>query len=207
MKNSVADGIMQQAMTLFDSAGVVADKDSVVLILGLESTKERNLDEMNFEDGRWRGRGWTKHLKPRMMALLDIIRERGFKAEPVGRWGYPSGDVMQLKRLAVTAGLGQQGKNTLVLDPTFGHQLRLAAMRTNASLTPTGPEIYEYRENPLCQSCDACIDACPVEGLLQPYRLLDPARCLVNIESDLARESRERLGSCHEACRINCPVG
>lgn len=199
--------ILEQAMTLFDSAGVVAEKSGIVLILGLESTRKRNLDEMALEGGRMRLHGWDKHVKPRMMALIDIIRERGFKAEAVGWWGYPSGDVMQLKRLAVTADLGQQCKNTLVLDPTFGHRLRLAAMRTNALLTSTGPGIYEHRENPLCQSCDICIDVCPVEGLLQPYRLLDPARCLVNIESDLAREGRERLGRCHEACRINCPIG
>ena len=203
----ITSEILEQARTLFDSAGVVVEQGGAVLILGLESTRERNLDEMALEGGRWHLHGWTKHVKPGMMALSDILIQRGFEAEPVGWWGYPSGDVMQLKRLAVTAGLGQQGKNTLVLDPTFGHWLRLAAMRSNAPLTPTGPGIYEYQENPLCQSCNACIDVCPVEGLLQPYRLLDPARCLVNIESDLARESRERLGSCHEACRINCPIG
>lgn len=199
--------ILEQAMTLFDRAGVVVENDGVVLILGLESTGERNLDEMALKGGRMRLYGWDKHVKPKMMTLIGILTERKFKAEPVGWWGYPNGDVLSLKRLAVTAGLGQQGKNTLVLDPTLGGRLRLAAMRTNAPLTPTGPGIYEHKENPFCQVCDICIDACPVEGLLQPYRLLDPARCLVNIESDLARESRERLGSCHEACRINCPVG
>ncbi len=199
--------ILEQAMTLFDSAGVVAEKGGVVLILGLETTRERNLDEMALEGGRWRLHGWGKHVKPRMMALIDILRDGSFEVEPVGWWGYPSGDVMQLKRLAVTAGLGQQGKNTLLLNPTFGHRLRLAAMRSNAPLTPTGPGIYEHQENPLCQSCNACIDACPVEGLFQPYRLLDPDRCLGNLDTDLAREGRDRLGSCHEACRIICPIG
>ena len=61
-------------------------------MLGLEHTKERNLDEGVFDEGgRFRQTGWPKHVKPRMMTLMDVIEERGFKAEPVGWLGYPSG--------------------------------------------------------------------------------------------------------------------
>ena len=203
-KMDISIEILKQAMTRFDSTGFVAEKGGAVLILGLESTRERNLDEMALKDGRMRLYGWTKHVKPRMMDLIDVFKERGFEAEPVGWWGYPSGDTMRLKRWAVIAGLGQQGKNTLVLHSTFGTRLRLAALWTNAPLTPKEPGIYEQRENPLCQSCNACIDICPVEGLLQPYRLLAPARCLVNMESVLVRD---RVGECREACRTICPIG
>jgi len=200
----ITDEILEQAMTLFDSAGVAAEGDGAVLILGLEHTRERNLDEGVIEGGRFHNKGWPNHVKPRMMNLIDILLEKGFKAEPIGWWGYPSGDVMRLKRLAVTAGLGQQGKNTLILDPKVGHRIRLAAVWTNAPLTSTGPGVYEYREHPLCQSCNACIDICPVEGLLQPYRLVAPGRCLCNLDSILVRD---RQGECREACRTICPVG
>ncbi len=203
----ITDDILEQAMTLFDSAGVVVDGDGAVFIVGLEHTKERNLDEgVIDEGGRFHQTGWPKHVKPRVITLMDVIEERGFKAEPIGWWGYGD-DVMRVKRLAVTAGLGQQGKSTLFLDPKVGPQIRLVAMRINAPLTSTGPGVYEKKEHPLCQSCSICIDACPVEGLLQPYRLLDPIRCLSNMENPLVREGRERLGSCRDACRINCPVG
>ena len=110
----ISSEILKQAMTRFDSTGFVAEKGGAVLILGLESTRERNLDEMALKDGRMRLYGWTKHVKPRMMDLIDVFKERGFEAEPVGWWGYPSGDTMRLKRWAVIAGVGQQGKNTLV---------------------------------------------------------------------------------------------
>ena len=67
----------------------------------------------------------------------------------MGWWGYPmAAEVMHLKRLAVIAGLGMQGKNTLIIHRKFGLWLRLAAIRTNAPLTPTGPGIYERQENP-----------------------------------------------------------
>lgn len=200
----LSEAIMECAMTHFDSAGVAVDRGGAILVLGLESTEERNLDRMTLKDGRMRLYGWTDHVKPKMMALMEVIEGRGFGAEPVGWWGYPAGDTISLKRWAVMAGLGYQGKNTVLLDPRVGHRIRFAGMWTDAPLTPTGPGTYEFREHPLCHSCNICIDACPVEGLLEPYRLLDPARCLVNIASPLVREER---GTCHEACRIDCPVG
>jgi len=200
----ISSEILEHATAHFDSAGVAVDSGGAILVLGLESTRERNLDKMTLKDGRMRLYGWTDHVKPKMMALIDFIEARGFSAEPLGWWGYPSGGVINLKRWAVMAGLGYQGKNTVLLDPRVGHRIRLAGMWTDAPLTPTGPGTYEYREHPLYHSCNICIDACPVEGLLEPYRLLDPARCLVNIESPLVRD---RHGTCREACRINCPVG
>ena len=202
----LTDEILEQAMMQFDSSGVVAVEDGTVLMLGLAHTQERNLDEGVFEGGRFRQTGWPKHMKPRMTALMDVIKDKGFEAEPVGWWGYGD-DILRLKRLAVTAGMGQQGKNSLFLDPKVGPQIRLAAMRTNAPLTATGPGVYERKEHPLCQSCSICIEACPVEGLLEPYRLLDPLRCLSNMENPLVRDGRERLGGCHEPCRTACPVG
>lgn len=156
------------------------------------------------ENGRFRNKGWPKHVKPRMMALMDVIEEKGFKSEPVGWWGYPSGDVVRLKRMAVLAGLGQQGKNTLILDPKVGHRIRLAGLWTNAPLMTTGPNVKADQEHPLCKSCNLCIEACPVKGLLQPYRLLEPGSCLCNLDSILVRD---RMGECREACRTVCPVG
>jgi len=200
----ITSEILEKAMTLFDSAGTVVNEGGTVIILGLESTKERNLDEGVVERGRFRNKGWPTHVKPRMMTLMDVITEKGFKTEPVGWWGYPSGDVMRLKRMGVKAGLGKVGKNTLILDPKVGHRIRLAALWTNAPLTATGPGVYEGQEYPLCKECNLCIDACPVKGLLEPYRLLDPARCLCNLDSILVRD---RQSECREACRTVCPAG
>lgn len=200
----ITGDILEQALKHFDSAGVVAIQAGVVLILGLGSTPETNLDEAVIEGGRFILQGWLKHMKPRVTTLRDVLRERGFEAEAVGWWGYPRGEEMQLKPLAVAAGLGMQGKNTLVLHPKFGPWLRLAAIRTSAPLIPTGPGIYERRENPLCQSCQACIKACPVKGLLQPYRLLDPARCRLNISPDI---DWEKVEWCDMGCVTRCPVG
>ena len=201
----ITSEILEKATTLFDSAGTVVDEGGTVIMLGLEHTKERNLDEGAVDEGgRFRNKGWPKHVKPRMMTLMGLITEKGFKTEPIGWWGYPGFSVMKLKYMGVKAGLGKVGKNTLLLDPKVGHRIRLAALWTNAPLTATGPGVYEGQEHPLCKDCNACIEACPVKGLLQPYRLLEPSRCLANLESILVRD---RMGECREACRTVCPAG
>jgi len=189
--------ILEDALRYFDAAGVAVDKcvDGVVLILGLSTSPERDLDEGYFEGGRLNFQGWLKHVKPRITSLIEAIAERGVE---VGKKG-----VISLKSLAVMAGLGLQGKNTLIIHPRFGPWWRLAAIRINAPLTSTGPVVYERKKNPHCVSCNACVQACPVDDLLEPYRLKDPARCLANIP---AEPIPGKIEWC-DRCLAVCPIG
>ena len=203
---------LEKALKHFDLAGVarVKPESDAILILGLASTPERDLDETYYEGENFRFEGWIKHVKPRMEILLDWIRDRGFEAEALGWWGYPMSlglkpgqEITHLKSLAVMAGLGRQGKNTLIINPDFGPWWRLAALRTNAPLSTTGPGIYEIHENPVCSACQACIDACPVDNLLQPYRLLDRDVCRASAHNNTVEG---RVEWC-DLCLAACPVG
>lgn len=200
----LSDKVLEKAESLFDAAGIVTQEKSTVIILGLGSTRERDLDDFALNGEELLYRGWVLHMKPRLTILIDLISQNGFNAEAVGFWGYPREGEMHLKSLAVKGGLGFQGKNTLLLNNRFGSWIRLAALKTNAPLRPTGTGVYEHQENPLCLTCNACIDACPVDGLLEPYRLRDPTRCLLNIYSDLVKD---KLGQCRMGCVTKCPVG
>ena len=200
----LSDKVLEKAESLFDAAGIVTQEKSTVIILGLGSTRERDLDDFALNGEELLYRGWVLHMKPRLTILIDLISQNGFNAEAVGFWGYPREGEMHLKSLAVKGGLGFQGKNTLLLNNRFGSWIRLAALKTNAPLRPTGTGVYEHQENPLCLTCNACIDACPVDGLLEPYRLRDPTRCLLNIYSDLVKD---KLGQCRMGCATKCPVG
>jgi epoxyqueuosine reductase len=199
--------IISCARSLFDAVGVARDPSSkeAVLILGLVTTPERDLDDFVLEKvkgGResfWRG--FIRYAKPKLDVLLESIREQGFSAELVGKMGYSPGGKPNLKHLAVAAGLGRQGKNTLIISPRFGPWLRFMAIRTNAPLALTGPGVYAKEENPDCKSCQRCIEACPVR-ILQPYRLVDTYRCLAAISGD----RRGQLAIC-DKCVVVCPVG
>ena len=199
--------IIAYARTLFDVVGVARDPSTkdTILVLGLVTTPERDLDDFVLQEMKgsresfWRG--FIIYAKPKLDALLEFIRKQGFTAQLVGKMGYSPSGKPNLKHLAVAAGLGRQGKNTLVINPSFGPWLRFMAIRTNAPLATTGSGIYAKDENPDCKACQRCVEACPV-GILLPYRLTDTGRCLAAISG----ERRAELAIC-DKCVIVCPVG
>lgn len=199
---TVASQIVEKAGSLFDVAGVSRlSSGESLLILGLESTPERNLDEFGHVGGNFQMYGFEKHVKPRLESLLDFIHGKGFSAEPVGRYGYPLRGEINLKKEAIRIGLGKRGKNTVVLHPKYGPRLRFMAVRTDAPLEP--PTSFQAdEENPVCRQCSICIDACPVNAL-EPYRMPDPSICLSNI-TPVTEDGRSVL--C-DICIHLCPAG
>ena len=177
---AIAQEITDYAGRLFDVAGSspLSSGDSL-LILGLESTPERNLDEFGRLEGDFQLYGFEKHVSPRLESLLNFIRGKGFSAEPVGRYGYPLRGEVNLKEEAVRAGLGKRGKSTVVLNPRYGPRLRFIVIRTDAPLEPLTGSSPTGEENPVCSGCSICIDACPVKAL-EPYRMPDTSLCLSN---------------------------
>jgi epoxyqueuosine reductase len=200
---SQGDEITAYARSLFDVVGVAKDPESndTILVLGMVTTPERDLDDFVSDSKRFVMRGFERYAKAKQDALLKFIGKQGYAAELVGKLGYPLHGKPNLKHLAVAAGLGRQGKNTLVINPRFGPWLRFMAIKTNAPLPTTGSGVYAKEENPDCKACQRCVEACPVQ-VLEPYRLLDEGRCLASISS----ERRGGLAIC-DKCVIVCPVG
>ena len=195
--------IIKKAESLFDVVGVPPYSEGSLLILGLLTTPQRDLDDFAREEvGDFRLRGFQTHALPRMEELVRFIRERGVAAEIWGKFGYPQGNDLNLKQQAVVAGLGSWGKNSLVLHPRFGPWLRFMAVKVQASLTPTDCGADNHKENPLCQGCSACIDACPV-NILEPYYLRDISSCLASVSS---MPQVGKLVAC-DRCLAACPVG
>jgi epoxyqueuosine reductase QueG len=195
--------IVEVAGNLFDAVGItrLSGTDNL-LILGLESTPERNLDEFGYLDGRFRMYGYEKYVKARLESILNFIRCAGFQAKPLGRLGYPLNGQLYLKGEALRAGMGKRGKNTIILHPKFGPRLRLIAVVTDALLVPPVEPVTGEEENPVCKDCSICIDACP-EKILAPYRMIDPLRCLS--DTDNMSKENDRLIPC-DLCLTLCPA-
>lgn len=200
--NDYSRQITDYAGRLFDVVGSsrLSSGDNL-LILGLESTAGRDLDEMGHLDGVFHLYGFKKHVGPRLELIINFIRGQGFSAELVGRYGYPLFGEVNLKEEVIRAGLGKRGKSTVVLHPKYGHRLRFMVIRTDAPLEPLVDSTFAEEENPVCNGCSICIDACPTKAL-EPYRMPDISLCLSNI-TPVTEDGRSVL--C-DICLHLCPA-
>ena len=200
-----AQRIFGYAAYLFDVVGCSRrlSNGENLLILGLESTQERNLDEFGRQGNLFQMHGFRKHIGPRLQSLLGFINQQGFGAEAIGRYGYPLDGTINLKEEAIRAGLGKRGKSTVVLHPQYGHRLRFAAMKTDALLELTMNPVLAEEKSPFCSSCSICIDVCPNKAL-QPYRMTDASLCLSN--TSVMSEEHGRLVLCDKCLKL-CPAG
>jgi epoxyqueuosine reductase len=145
-------------------------------------------------------------LKPRLARLLAHAQERWPGLE--GRVCVDTAPLLE-RELAARAGLGWQGKHTLLITGKDGSYGFLGVLLLSEELPLDAAFTTEH-----CGACTRCIEACP-GGALSPFRL-DPNRCLttytieafVDPPPDIAaalKESRWAAGcdACQEACPWN----
>jgi epoxyqueuosine reductase len=109
------------------------------------------------------------------------------------------------KPLAQAAGLGWQGKHTVLVSREHGSWLFLGAIYTSAELPADEAEADH------CGSCRRCLDICPTDAFPAPYRL-DARRCIAyltiehpgHIDVGLRAGIGNRVFGCDD-CLAVCP--
>jgi epoxyqueuosine reductase len=109
------------------------------------------------------------------------------------------------KPLAMQAGLGWQGKNTMLIHRRMGNWLSLGGILSSLELSEDKPETDH------CGSCHRCIDACPTGAITAPYQL-DARRCIAYLtiehKGPIPLEYRKAIGDrlfgCDDCLSI-CP--
>jgi epoxyqueuosine reductase len=148
-----------------------------------------------------RNRDYHDLIKGRLKELAGLLARRTGAAVKV----FVDTAPLMEKPLAEAAGLGWQGKHTVLVSRQFGSWLFLGAILTEAELPPDAP----HPEN--CGSCSRCLDICPTNAFPAPFQL-DARRCLayLNIEhkGPIPREFRAAMGNrifgCDD-CLAICP--
>lgn len=182
----------------FDSVGIVREQEITYILLGLESGRHRNLDEFigGHEDLKnWCFSGIKKYFSPIVDKLLEDLENEDPSARPVPAY---SGQ-LPVKELAVKAGIGVQGRNTLVINEKSRGSLRFIVVETSIKIGPTGNGFYEKHKNHKCDQCRLCEIACPVQ-VLEEYRLLDENRCIAHRQLTNRKPDLERCNICWKAC-------
>ncbi len=149
-----------------------------------------------------RGRDYHKVLRSRLQQLAGrIATELG----PLGHRAFTDSAPVLEAELATRSGQGWRGKHTLVLNREAGSMFFLGEIFVDVALpeTPSQPAH--------CGSCQACIDVCPTQAIVAPYRL-DARRCISYLTIEHAGaipvELRPLLGNriygCDD-CQLICP--
>jgi epoxyqueuosine reductase len=149
-----------------------------------------------------RGRDYHKVLRSRLQKLSDRV------AAQVGPFGHrvftDSAPVLEAE-LAARSGQGWRGKHTLVLNREGGSMFFLGEIYLDMAL-PASEAVTDH-----CGTCSACIDVCPTQAIVAPYRL-DARRCIsyLTIEhagaipEDLRPLVGNRIYGCDD-CQLACP--
>jgi len=147
------------------------------------------------------GRDYHKLIRGRLQQLGErIIQHTG---ACIFRAFADSAPVMEVE-LARKAALGWKGKHTLLLD-RGGSWFFLGELLISLPFAPDSPQANH------CGRCQACIEICPTQAILAPYRL-DARRCIsyLTIEhaGSIPLELRPLMGNriygCDD-CQLACP--
>ena len=121
------------------------------------------------------GRDYHKVLRGRLKKLAQKIQTQ------IGEFGYrifvDSAPVLE-KPIAEKAGIGWIGKHTNLIDDKSGSWFFLGELYTNLPL-PTDTAATSH-----CGTCRACIDVCPTQAIVAPYKL-DARRCISYLTIEL----------------------
>jgi epoxyqueuosine reductase len=117
-----------------------------------------------------------------------------------------TGPVLE-RDFAAEAGIGWQGKSTMLLNRELGTWFFLAEIFTTLDLPPDPPQPNR------CGSCTRCIDLCPTGAITAPHQL-DARRCIsyltIELKGSIPLDLRPLIGDriygcddCLDACPWN----
>src|SRR5690606_26549202 len=114
-----------------------------------------------------RNRDYHEIIKGKLKELAGLLARRSGAEVKV----FVDTAPLMEKPLAEAAGLGWQGKHSVLVSREFGSWLFLGAILTSAELPGDKPQPES------CGSCTKCLEICPTKAFPAPFKL-DARRCL-----------------------------
>jgi epoxyqueuosine reductase len=115
------------------------------------------------------GSDYHRVIKDRLYILLSDIKK--FSGDIKGRVFVDSAPVLE-RAWAARAGLGWQGKNSMLINRDSGSYFFIGTIITDAELEYESVNIKDY-----CGTCSVCIKSCPTQAITEK-RTIDSSRCI-----------------------------
>ncbi|NJY64078.1 tRNA epoxyqueuosine(34) reductase QueG [Salinimicrobium sp. CDJ15-81-2] len=135
-------------------------------------------------------------IKDKLKQLLQFIQQE--IGEVDGRAFVDSAPVLD-KAWAAKSGLGWIGKNSNLLSKKTGSFFFIAELIVDLELD------YDTPVTDHCGSCTACIDACPTQAIVEPYKV-DGSKCISYFTIELKEELPQEMKGKFEDWAFGCDI-
>ncbi len=178
------------------------------LVVGMQyKSNKKNKNYCSDNDGKIaeyaRGGDYHKFIKKRLLRILKELKELDETIE--GRSFVDTAPILE-RDLAVKAGLGWKGKNSLLLNRDLGSYFFLGVLLLNKEITNSN--LFEDNH---CGTCNECVEKCPTDAIIGP-EIVDARRCIsyltIELRGAIPRDLRTMMGNhifgC-DICQMVCP--
>lgn len=149
---------VEQPMELEDKTLVIPSSFKYVISMAFEMDYDGMSTYIAGPGSAATGNGYSR-MSFAAPTLAEFIRALGYQAIPAGNCTGLSIPI------AIDAGLGELGRNGLLITPKYGPRVRLAKVFTNMPLVPDNPISFGVTE--FCEICGKCADNCPSGAIRQ----------------------------------------
>ncbi|WBL22016.1 tRNA epoxyqueuosine(34) reductase QueG [Zunongwangia sp. HRR-M8] len=174
---------------------VEGSKSVISLLLNYYPNQTQNCDSYKISKYAY-GRDYHFVIKDKLKSLLKFIQDEIGEVE--GRAFVDSAPVLD-KAWAAKSGLGWIGKNSNLLSKKAGSFFFIAELIVDLDLE------YDTPVTDHCGTCTACIDACPTDAIVEPYKV-DGSKCISYFTIELKDELPNSFKNTFDDWMFGCDI-